>query len=48
MYLVIVLSTLRKVIKIDTSLFVQIRYLRANYIESIMDEDIDMKNQFGI
>ena len=48
MYLVIVPSTLRKVIKIDTSLFVQIRYLRANYIESFMDEDIDMKNQFGI
>ena len=33
--------------KIDTSLFVQIPYLRHNYIESDIGEDIDM-NQFRI
>ena len=32
--------------KIDTSLFVQKHYLRTNYIESNMGEDIDMKNQY--
>ena len=31
--------------KIDTSLFVQKPYLRTNYIESSLEEDIDFKNQ---
>ena len=30
--------------KTDTSLFVQKPYLRANYIESNIEEDIDLKN----
>ena len=30
----------------DTSQFVLTVYLRIKYIESIFDEDIDMKNQF--
>ena len=34
--------------KIDTSLFVQKPYLRSNYIESISEEDIDLKNQYRI
>ena len=34
--------------KIDTSLFVQRYYLRANYIEADIEEDIDLKNQFRI
>ena len=34
--------------KIDTSLFVQKPYLRTNYIESNIAEDIDLKNQFRI
>ena len=34
--------------KIDTSLFVQKPYLRRNYIESSIEEDIDLKNQFRI
>ena len=34
--------------KIDTSLFVQKPYVRTNYIESNIEEDIDMKNQFRI
>ena len=34
--------------KIDTSLFVQKPYLRTNYIEANIEEDIDLKNQFGI
>ena len=34
--------------KIDTSLFVQKPYLRANYIEASIEEDIDLKNQFRI
>ena len=34
--------------KIDTSLFVQKPYLRANYIEAGIEEDIDLKNQFRI
>ena len=34
--------------KIDTSLFVQKPYLRTNYIESNIEEDIDLKNQFSI
>ena len=32
--------------KIDTSLFVQKPYLRTDYIESNIEEDIDLKNQF--
>ena len=35
-------------IKIDTSLFVQKPYIRTNYIESNIEEDIDFKNQFRI
>ena len=34
--------------KIDTSLFVQKPYLRTNYIESNIEEDTDMKNQYRI
>ena len=34
--------------KIDTSLFVQKTYLRTNYIESNIEEDIDFKNQYRI
>ena len=34
--------------KIDISLFVQEPYLIANYIESNIGEDIDLKNQFRI
>ena len=34
--------------KIDTSLFVQKPYLRTNYIESNIEESINMKNQFKI
>ena len=34
--------------KIDTSLFVQKPYLRTNYIESNIEEDIDLKNQYTI
>ena len=34
--------------KIDTSLFVQKPYLRSNYIESNIEEDIDLKNQIRI
>ena len=34
--------------RIDTSLFVQKPYLRTNYIESIIEEDIDLKNQYTI
>ena len=34
--------------KIDTSLFVQKPYLRHRYIESNIEEDIDLKNQFRI
>ena len=32
--------------KTDTSLFVQILYLRTNYTESNIEENIDIKNQF--
>ena len=32
--------------KIDTSLFVQKPYLRANYIEANIEEDINLKNQY--
>ena len=34
--------------KIDTSSFVQKPYLRHNYIESNIEEDIDLKNQYRI
>ena len=34
--------------KIDTSMFVQKPYLRSNYIESNIEEDIDLKNQYRI
>ena len=34
--------------KIDTSLFVQKPYLRTNYIESNIEEDIDTRNQYRI
>ena len=34
--------------KIDTSLFVQKPFLRTNYIESNIEEDIDLKNQYRI
>ena len=34
--------------KIDTSLFVQKPYLRTDYIESNIEEDIDLKSQFRL
>ena len=34
--------------KIDTSLFVQKPYVRSNYIEANIEEDIDLKNQYRI
>ena len=34
--------------EIDTSSFVQKYFLRSNYIESKIEEDIDLKNQFRI
>ena len=34
--------------KIDTSLFVQKPYLRTNYIEANIEEDIDLRNHFRI
>ena len=34
--------------KIDTSLFVQKPYLRTIYIESIIEEDLDLKGQYRI
>ena len=34
--------------KIDTSSFVQKSYLRTNYIEADIEEDIDMKNKYYI
>ena len=34
--------------KNDTSIFVQKPYLRINYIESNIEEDIDLKNQYRI
>ena len=33
---------------LDTTLFVQKPYLRTNYLESDMEEDIDMKQKFKI
>ena len=35
-------------LKFDTSLFVQKPFLRTNYIESNIEEDIDLKNQYRI
>ena len=34
--------------KVDTSLFVQKPYLRTNYIEANIEEDINLKNQYRI
>ena len=34
--------------KIDTSLFVQKLYLRTNYIEANIEEDIDLKDQYRL
>ena len=34
--------------KIDTNLFVQKSYLRSNYIDANIEEDIDLKNQYRI
>ena len=34
--------------RIDTSLFVQKPYLRTNYTESSIEEEIDLKNQYRI
>ena len=34
--------------KNDTSLFLQKPHLRTNYIESNVEEDIDLKNQYRI
>ena len=34
--------------RIDSSLFVQNPYLRTNYIESKIEEDLDLKTQFRI
>ena len=34
--------------KIDTSLFVNKTYLRTNYIEANIEEDINLKNQYKI
>ena len=34
--------------KIDTNLFVQKPYLRTNYIEANIEEDIDLKNRYRI
>ena len=34
--------------RVDTSLFVQKPYLRTNYIEANIEEDIDLKNQYRI
>ena len=34
--------------KFDTSSFVQKPYLRTNYIEANIEEDIDLKNQYRI
>ena len=34
--------------KIETSLFVQKPYLRTNYIEANIEEDIDLKKQHKI
>ena len=41
-------SSNNSVNKFDSSLFVQKTYLRSNYRESNIEEDIDLKNQFRI
>ena len=41
-------SSNNSVKKIDTSLFVQKPYLRTNYVEANIEEDIDLKNQYRI
>ena len=41
-------SSNKSELKIDTSLFVQKPYLRTKYLESNLEEDIDLKNQFRI
>ena len=41
-------SSHENIYKIDTSIFVQKPYLRTNYIESNIEEDIDSKNQYRI
>ena len=41
-------SSNNSVKKINSSLFVQKPYLRTNYIEADIEEDIDLKNQFRI
>ena len=41
-------SSNNSVNKIDTSIFVQKRYLRTNYREAKIEEDIDLKNQYKI
>ena len=44
----IVFSSHDNISKIDTSLIVQKPYLRTNYIEAKIEEDIDLENQFRI
>ena len=44
----IISSSYDNCIKIHTSLFVQKPYLRTKYIESNIEEDIDLINQFRI
>ena len=39
-------SSINSANKIDTSVFEQKPYLRTNYLESNIKEDIDLKNQF--
>ena len=34
--------------KIDTILFVQKLYMRTNFLEANIEEDIDLKNQYRI
>ena len=41
-------TLLKKDNKIDTNLFVQKPYLRTNFIEANIEEDIDLKNQYRI
>ena len=46
MYLVTVLPHMIIGNKIDTNLFVKKPYLRTNYLESNIEENIDLKNQY--
>ena len=41
-------SSVKEDNQIDTSAFVKKPYLKSNYIEANMEEDIDMKNQYYI